>query len=366
MPAISKISDIVTLTLPTFEKNKWDSVGLAQLYPEYEFVKQFVQGSKRKKQTSYLIDTALEIDAPTSYEESYTNHPAQTAAHKLARRIQTPLTKVRTSLTFSEDEKELQGKSDSQIVDVVQMRMTKWHRDLIEGLEHALLSFPASTTSFPDQLRGILDYWVTPNSTVTDFDMNGGLDPSGHATGAGGLTVADEPRWANAVGKFAQVSPDDFFDKISQFLNRVRIMAVVPHPSVAPDVPRRVCYVQEPVKRAVERYMQAANENLGNDAGVYREANVYRSIPITIWHALSDPDSPVSPSTATAMLIDWNSFMYCVHSAFDQKITGPVELPNVPGQMVAYNETWHGLHCTRRDRNLYLTTDNADLQPSSS
>ena len=107
MPAISTIADIVTLTLPTFDKNKWDSVGLAQLYPEYEFVKQFVIGSKRVSDSSFLIDTALEIGAPTSYEHTYTNHPAQTAAHQLARRIQTPLVKSRTSMTFSEDEKEV-------------------------------------------------------------------------------------------------------------------------------------------------------------------------------------------------------------------------------------------------------------------
>ena len=365
MPSINKIADIVTLTLPTFEKNKWDSVGLAQLYPDYEFVKQFVQGAKRSKDTSYEVETVLEIGAPSSYEHSYTNHPAQTSTSKLARRIKTPLVKSRTSVTFSEDEKALQGKSDAKIVDVVQMRMNKWHRDFIEGIEHDLLSFPSSPDQHPDQLRGVLDYWVTPNSGVSDFSMSGGLDPVGHTGGAGGLTIAQESRWANAVGKFSKISPDDYFDKISQFINRVRIMNVNPHPEVAESVPRRVNYVQEPVKRAVERYMQASNDDLGNDAGIYRDANVYRGIPITIWHAMSSPDSPVRPETATALLIDWNAFMYQVHSNFDQKITGPKELPHIPGQMVAFNETWHAMHCTRRDRCLYLTSDNPDLQPSA-
>ncbi len=366
MPAISKIQDIVTNTLPTYERNKWDSAGLAQLYPDYEFVKQFVQGSKRVSDYAYLVDTALEIAAPSSYEHSYTNHPAQTSTHKLSRRIQTPLVKARTSLTFSEDEKELQGASDSKLVDIVQQRMTKWHRDFIEGIEHDLLSFPSSVDQFPDQLRGVYGYWVTPNATVTDFDMSGGLDPVGHSGGKGGIPVATEPLFTNAVGKFAQVSPDDYFDKISQFKNRVRIMNAVPHATVAPDVPRQVCYVQEPTKRAIERFLQASNDNLVQDAGVYRDASVYAGIPFTIWHALSDPASPVRPTTPVSMLIDWNSFSYHVHSAFDQKITGPKELPNVPGQMVMYNETWHGLHCTRPDRNLYLYSDNTALNPPSS
>ena len=47
MPSISNIADIVTLTLPTIRRSAWDSVGLAQLYPDYESVRQFVQAARR-------------------------------------------------------------------------------------------------------------------------------------------------------------------------------------------------------------------------------------------------------------------------------------------------------------------------------
>jgi hypothetical protein len=364
MPNIGKIADIFNMTLPTFERGKYDSVGIAQLYPDYEVVKQFVTAARKTKDSSYLIDTSLEIGAPSSFEASYPNHPAQTAAHKLLRRIQTPLVKVRTSVTFSEDEKELQGASDTKIVDIVQARMTKWDRDYWEGVEHSLLSAPTDPDQFPDVLRG-LDYWVTGNSGVTTLDMHGGDDPTGFTAGAGGITKAQESRWPNAVAKFAKISQDDFFDKLDQFLNRVRMMALVPHPAVASEVPARVIYCQEPVKRAVARYFMASNDDIGNDGGVYRDANFFKSIPITIWHAMSDPASPVRPATGTVKLIDWNAFMFQAHSAFDRKTTGPLMLPNIPGQMVAYTETWHGLHCTRRDRNLEMTTATEELQPSA-
>jgi hypothetical protein len=64
-------------------------------------------------------------------------------------------------------------------------------------------------------------------------------------------------------------------------------------------------------------------------------------------------------------LIDWNAFVFVVHSAFDRKITGPTALPNIPGQFIVVRETWHGLHCVRRDRNLHMTTSTAELQPSA-
>lgn len=365
MPALSSIADIVNLTLATIDRNKWDSVGLAQLYPDYEVVKQFVQQARRVSDTSYTLTSKLEIAAPSSFEATYTNHPAETSAHKQSIEITTPMVKMRTSMTYSEDEKELQGKTMEKLVDIIQLRTTKWQRDFIEGLEHAFLAAPTSSSQFPDVLRG-LPYWVTDHSGITTADgmlMNGGDDPTGFSGGAGGVTKASQPRWPNAVAKFVSVTQNDFFDLLSQFMNRVRLMAVVPHPELVSDIPSRVIYVQEPVKRACERYFSVANEDMGVDGGTYRGANWFRSTPISIWHAMSDPASPVQSTACTVRLIDWNSFRLTVHSAFDQKITGPLMLPNIPGQMVVYNESWMGLECLRRDRNLLLTSDTTELQP---
>lgn len=364
MPKLSNIADIVTATLPTFEKGKWDAVGLAQLYPEYEFVRQFVQGAKVKRDTSYLIDTSLEIAAPSSFEAVSAGDPLTPSAHKLVRRIQTPMVKCRTSMVFLKDEKDLQGASPSKILEVVKVRMTKFQRDFIEGAEHQLLQFPASADEDPDTLRGLLGYWITPNSAVTSFSLNGGSDPVGHSGGAGGLTKAQESRWPNAVAKFAQVTPSDYFDLLEQFLNQVNIMPVVPNPSVAKDIPRRINYVQEPVKRAASRYMQSQNDNHGNNAGIYRNAVMYGDIPITIWHAMSSASSPVRPSTATALVVDWNAIEYRVHSAWDQAVTGPEMSIQIPGQLTTVSETYHAIHSPRRDRHMYMTTDNTDLTPA--
>lgn len=364
MPSIKSIADVLNLTLPTIERNKWDRVGLAQLYPDYEIVKQFVQAARKSEDVSHTIERKLEIGSPSSFEASYVNHPAQTHAPVLSKTISTPLVKVRTSMTYAEDEKALQGKSQEKLVDIVQMRTIKWQAELWEGLEHAILASPTSPNHHPDVLRG-LRYWVTADATLTakGLRMNGGDDPAGFPTGAGGILKAEEPRWPNAYGRFNKISQDDFFDTLSQFLNRVRLQSVVPHPSLVTEIPSRVCYVQEPVKRACERYFSVSNEQIGNDGGVYRGANFFRDIPITIWHAMSEPNSPVQDPIGTVRLIDWNSFELIFHSAFDQKITGPLMLPDVPDQMVCYNTSWLALHCNRRDRNLLMQTSTPELQP---
>lgn len=361
---VSNIADMVTATLNTYDRGKWDSQGIAQLYPGYEIVRQFVQGARIVRDTSFKITRNLEISAPSSYQHATSVMPVQTSTNKLLKQVTTPLVKMITHMTFSEDEEALQGKSPEQILDIIQVRTVKFDRDFWEGLEHDLLSFPSSSTQEPDQLRGI-PYWVTDNTAVTDLDMHGGNDPSGHTDGAGGITKAEESRWPNAVGEFSKISQQDYFDKISQFLNRVRTMSVVPHPTHTPDVPNRVIYNNEPIQRGVERFQSANNENIAQDAGVYRTAPMFRTIPMVIWHAASSPDSPVQDSVGTTRLIDWAAMTLTINSKFDQKITGPIMLPDIPGQMVVYKETWAALDTARRDRHLLLTTATSDLQPSS-
>lgn len=361
MPAIRSLADYLTVTLSTFEKNRYDAVGLSQLYPDYEIIKQQVAGRRQVKRTSSRYETFLRIDAPSSYEASFTNHPLATATHKLFKKVVSDMTKVRVSTTFSDEEVELQGTDAERLIDEVQARLVKLDQEYWEGEENALLTFNGSAS--PPVMNGVL-YWVTNDTAVTGFSPNAGDDPV--SGGAGGITAAEESRWPNAVAQFDSITQDDFFDLLSKFLHRVKTKHVVAHPSLAPETPARILYTQEPIQRAVERYLSASNENLGMDAGAYRGAPTFRGIPITIWHAFSSPESTVRPDTAygQCMLIDWNTFHYVVHNAYDRKMHRE-KLPNIPGQHVVATETYRLLHCTRRDRNMRMFTSNADLLPDS-
>lgn len=362
MPAITSIPDVVNLTRTTFEKNKWDSVGLAQLYPGYEIVQQGVRARRMVRDMSFKIESALEVDSPSTFQQTQPATPIVTNRPKLALNITTPLVLFENHFTWSEHEKSLQGKSDTKLIDTFQMLFTKNQRDHLEGMENLLLSSDFETSTV-DKFRSVR-YWVTNGAAVTRYAANGGDDPV--ASGAAGVTKAAQPLWPNAVGVFDNVSQDDFFDLISKFLNTVKTEAVVPHPQVAPEAPARVLYVQDPVKRAVERVLSASNENLGDDAGFYRNASMYRGIPITIWHALASPQSPVRNETGVgeAFLIDWNSFMFQIHSEWDMRVING-DVANTPAQHYEAYYTWLNIHCTRRDRNLYLRTSTTELLPDA-
>lgn len=356
----SKIPDVVTLTRSEFIKRKYDSVGLAQLYPDYEVVNQYVRARRLVQDTSYVIESDLETATPNPSEPTGVNHPLETVAFKQHKTIQTRLVSYRTPFTWSEFEKSFQGKEETKLVDIIQGRFTKNDRDHWELLENLLLSADFETST-EDKFRSLF-YWITNGSGVTDYSQYGGGNPI--ASGRAGITIAAEPKFTNAVAVFDKVSQDDYFDKLSRFLNSVKLDALVPHPQVASDAPARVNYVQDPVKRAVERILTASNENVGDDAGFYRNASYYRGIPIVLWHALSSPESPVRPTTGVALLVDWNSLWIQTHSDWNRRsLNGDVA--NTPAQHWEAMFSMLNIHCSRPDRNMYMRTAATDLQPDS-
>jgi hypothetical protein len=205
--------------------------------------------------------------------------------------------------------------------------------------------------------------WITDGTVgASGFELYGGDDP--YVGGRpGGITIAAQPKYTNPVAEFATISDDDFFDKIEKFLIHRKLMGAVPNPRLLPDTPNDVAYCQEAVERAVQRYMQASNQDTGMDAGRYRGKPSYKGIPITTWHAAGHPDSPVADPTGVVRVIDWNSFEYSVQPEYDRKIDGPKDMPLVPSGKYITSELWHQLVCQRPDRSLFMETDTPSLQP---
>lgn len=363
MPSVQQLADLVALTRSEFERNRWTT--LASLYPDYLWVQQALQSRRMTKQTSTHLEWALEIAAPSSFEASYANHPLQVSVPDIAKKCRADLIKYRTSVGWTVDEQELQGGDETKLVSVIEMRMVKHERDYIEGLENALADKPTNSTEFPQKLFG-LPYWLPTDTSATTLSMNGGADPAGFTGGAGGITVADVPRWAHAVAGWDKLSDDDLFDKLSEFLNRAHYFSPVPVPNIAPDVPQRQILIQMPLRLAYEKLLTVGNDNLQQDAGRFRNSLNFRSIPLDVWHAISDPASPVRPATGLLYVIDWNTFEWVFHSAFDGTVSNPKEDPHVPGAIRQDRQVYTQLKCVNRERNATFYSNATEFLPTAS
>lgn len=363
MPSLSEFQDFVALNIGEFRKGVWDYIGLAQLYPQLEVLGQLIP----RKQTQDNVECTIVYQKETTStgHGAKPGDPIQPISQADIIRRKVKMVKYVDSIGWVRDQGDLLGKSDEHIIQYIQKDLVKFDLHWWQDLEHMMLQMPTNIVPADNEtLYGPFGAWVTDDASTTSngYSQYGGDDP--YAAGRpGSLSVATYSKYTNPVGQFDAVTDDDFFDKIERFLINRKLMGAVPNPRLLPDTPNDVCYTQDPLQRAIQRYFQASNSDTGMDAGRYRGQPTYKNVPFVVWHALGHVDSPVRPSQCTALLFDWNSFNYYVHSQYDRKIEGPLDAPYIPGGKYIQSEVWHQITCDRPDRNLYLKSDTAELQP---
>lgn len=360
--SLSSLSDMVALNIGAFERGKWDYIGLGQLYPELEVLGQLVprkgELSNYEKTVVYQLEDG-QTPQPTKPGAAIT--PSQTAK---ALRRKVKAVKVVDHIGWTLDQDTLKGKSDEHIVKQIQMDLVGFDLRWWEFLENSLLRMADNIVPEDDEHMFGFPAWITDDADISadTFQLYGGDDP--YATGRpGGIAVAAQPKYTNPVIKFSVVSDDNLFSLVEKFLIHRKLMGAVPNPRLVPDTPANVWYMQEPLYTQITSYLTASNENVGMDAGRYRGKPTYKGMPMTVWHALGHPDSPVAPSTCQSYIIDWNSFEYGTQPEYDRKIDGPEDINLVPSGKYITSETWHQLVCQRPDRNCKLVSDTASLQP---
>jgi len=362
MPSLNSIADHVALNIGTFEKGKWDYIGLAQLYPTLEVLGQLVP--RKEDATNYKSTIVYQTRTETSGHGAKPGDPVQPVNKTKALKREVKLVKYVDSVGWTLDMDTLQGKSDEHIVKQIAMDLVDFDLHFWQDLEHMLLQMPDNIVPEDDETMYGLPAWITEKTGIgtNEFDLYGGDDPY-NAGRPGSISVSDHSGYTNPTFAFQAISDDDFFDKLEKFYLQRKLMGAVPNPRLLPDTPNDVIYVQLPVHNGVTRYLTASNENIGMDAGRYRGNPTYKGIPIALWHAMGHPDSPVADSDCKVRCIDWNSFKYRVQPEFDRKIEGPLDMPLVPGGKYVTSQLWHQLTCDRPDRNALGVSDTTSLQP---
>lgn len=356
------MNDFVELNIGDFRRGVWDYVGLAQLYPTLEAIAQLVP--RKQEASNYEVTIAYQTEDSAEPHGAKPGDPVSPASTRKALRRKIKLVKVVDEIGWVLDQDSLKGKMGDHIVKQIAMDMVSFDLRWWQFLEHALLRMANNIIPEDDEHMFGFPAWITNDAALTTngFQLYGGDDPYGGGR-PGGITVAAQPKYTNPVAQFDAITDADFFDKIEQFLIYRKLMGVVPNPRLIPDTPNDVCYVNDKVQRAVQRYMQASNEDTGLDAGRYRGKPSYKQIPFTTWHAAGHPDSPVKDTTCIGRLIDWNSFEYGVSPDYDRKVDGPLPMLYVPSGRYMTTEIWHQLACQRPDRNLFLKSTTTALQP---
>lgn len=352
--AVNQLFDLAAWTRDT-EYKKGGYVSLTEPLAGYTLYDMLMQREvlRSTPQISFQIAT----EAANSYETVQVGDPVQTAIPKTANKVTLQWSKKRTSLAYFADEEAFNnvGSAD-EIIDVVAQRKVEFDAEFRRNLEVELAN---QSSSAKNDILGLKD-WFPNDGTATDLVLNGGGDIS--AKEYSGPTVAEVPRFDNAVCGFTKLSDDDLFKKISDFYHTAKYYVPEGARTIDPGDPSRCVLVNVPVFLAWEELQTAANDALRNDLGMWRGAINFRSTPVKILHSQSDADSAATPSDhANVYALDLNTCKLWVHTNYNFTLSKPILDPNIPDQVKMWRQAYVQFACINREKNLVARTDAAQF-----
>jgi len=343
--AVESLFDLAAWTRDT-ELERGGYVSLTEPLADYPLFNMLIE--RQVLRSTPNVRYQLATKAANSYETVEVGDPIQVSIPKTANAVSLVWSKKRTAVAWYADEEAFNAVgSQDDIIDVVAQRKVEHDAEYRRNLEVQITD--ASSHSKNDVL-GFKD-WFPAKTTATNLELNGGGDIS--AKEYTGPTVAQVPRFSNAVCGFTKLSDDDLFKKISDFYHRVKYYVPEGARVIDSGTPNRVVLCNAPIFLAWEALQVAANDDPRNDLGLWRGAINFRSTPVKINHAQSDTDSVATPTDhALVYALDLNTIKLWVHADYNFKLSPPILDPNIPGQVKMWRELYTQLAVNNREKNL--------------
>ena len=268
-----QIDDFVTLTLPSFKRNKWTDLSLE--HQEYVSAQLLTEKSVQEQggtSISFRLKTRNTGNARNTgmYAQDVTNVEDVTISASVNWAMQT------TNFSYDIYEDLFQSDRETIIRELV-IRDHDAMSDMAELNEENFWSAPTGTT---DTRPMGIPFWLQKDaSTTAEGAFNGG-NPSGFSAGAAGVDSATYPRWRNWTFGYTQVDQDDLVRKVKKSLAFTAFQAPVPHPELAFGEAKFNIYTTYRVQEPLERLAEKRNDNLGSDLAKYMNTVLIGGVPV--------------------------------------------------------------------------------------
>jgi len=231
----------------------------------------------------------------------------------------------------------LMNRGRAMILNIVEPRRADALLSLVETLEEAAWSVPASTTA--KEPNGV-PYWVVTNAT----EGFNGAAPSGHTT-VGGITPSAANNWKNWTAQYVNISRSDLIKKMRTAHRKIRFKSPISIKDYREGRGDRYrLYTNEDVISGLEDEGSAQNENLGRDIAQLDNTIVFRNHPI-VWIPQLDADT-----TDPLFMLDHSSFMpVCLKGDFLRESTA-IRSPNQHDVFQFFVDLTYNYVCVDRRR----------------
>jgi hypothetical protein len=340
-----EIPDMLVATQPLFERRRY--VDLSQTLQRHVVTNRVYKGAQ------FGVDggTSLKWNVKKNYGSSYQRVGVGPVlhAHPEDRQVQASVEWSACAVTAAwlEDQIDFQGKSETEIVDILSVEYLSMYQDYLNGKEADLWSTPTSSTQNPRRAFGI-PFWVQKASSGTAAAGFNGGDPSGFSSGAAGISSSTVTQWKNQNAGYSTVDHTDALPKMSEMIEKSYFEPPKAYPQLIDSQPRFVIYTTFPFWEAMQQLQTHSNDNLGHDVGKFYDTVMFKGIPVTWVPALTNSSFSTVDTQHPVYGIDWSVLKWFYKKGWDARMIGPKELDNQPTARVLYMLSWGNWRCLDR------------------
>lgn len=341
-----QIGDIVTTTLETPMRRKWVDISLP--YQEFFFPRYFMPNNIPYGGGRLLT---WEVQVRNLESTRYTGAFDQDAVDvtDIFVKAQTNWSVITSNFIYDILEPEWNG-TNAQIIDHIAGRQHAMMNSHFLFMEHAMWNNPSSEANRPYEMLGI-PHWIVKTSGTDNFAFNG-LDPTGHASGAGNIASATHANWSNGTFRFGAISETDFFRKLAEATVKCNFRAPDNFPEAGASPPRYIFCTTYQNMSEYQEHAKGNNDNVGRDPGKYRTpVQIFRDVPVYYVPVLDNAESPVADADHPFYGIDMNNFKFIFVRGWDKKIQKPIRLDGTSTSYKVVLHTMGQFKCMNRRTN---------------
>ena len=244
------------------------------------------------------------------------------------------------------------NRDPARIVDLIQGKRADAMISLAKLMEITWWGKPVDVN---DEITPMgIPFWIVKSITGTSAaagagGFNGG-NPAGFTAGAGGLSSATFPNWANWAHQYADVTVDDLIRKMRKAYAFTEFISPVPHPDYKRGEDRYVIYAPYDQVAEMEILAEKRNDNLQAELAHFGGQLTFRGNPVRWVPQLdSDSDNPI-------YFINWAVF-FPIFLEGEYMVEDPPErAPNQHRVMQVFIDTTWNSRCTNRRLQAVLST----------
>lgn len=288
------MADLIMVTQKNLGKMKFTQI--ASRIQDYLFAREILKQERVSYASGYGVQKNIMLDHSHAaqhvglYQEDNATFQDNMAQFSVPFR--------HTNVPYVWDEREVaMNEGEARIVDYTKVKRVDALISLTEKIEETGWSKPADSTD--DVTPFGIPYWIVKWPALTTTPGFTGTDPVGFAAGAGGISSAVQTRWANYAGKYTSADATDLVAKMRGAFVKTGFKNPVDIPDYKEGKDRYGYYTTYDVLAILEKYLEAQNEQMGQDIASQDGRTLFRGSPVR-WVPYLDADT-----SSPMYMINW-------------------------------------------------------------